>query len=311
MNKLEASFVLLSVTFFWGIQYIFLGNIPDGISTFAFLTLTNAIGFGLVASVFFKEFSRVTKKLVWKSFLTAVLLFGFNVFLTMGSRSLDTSTASFLAAAYIIFIPAVMVAFRKKIYRRNVAGVLAALFGIFLATGLGSGGGSGNGGFAGIDIGILYLLGADIFFAVYIVLLEELAGDLSPVLLSMGQMFFGALFGLAGWLVVQPETMINLPVDPQFWASVLVIAVFIRGFTTVMQVYAQRYVSALHASLIFSMEIIFTLISMQFLPALLGETREPLTVSKVCGCLVIIAGALVSEGVICIPPGTGGKRGNT
>ena len=72
MNKLEASFVLLSVTFFWGIQYMFLGNIPEGISTFAFLTLTNAIGFILVASVFYKEFMRITRKLVWKSFLTAV-----------------------------------------------------------------------------------------------------------------------------------------------------------------------------------------------------------------------------------------------
>lgn len=299
MNKLEACFVLLSVTFFWGIQYMFLGNIPDGISTFAFLTLTNAIGFLLVASVFLKEFMRVTKKLVWKSFLTAVLLFGFNVLLTMGSRSMETSTASFLAAAYIIFIPAVMVVFRKKIYRRNVAGVLMALAGIFLATGLGFG--VGSGGFGGIQTGIFYLLGADLFFAVYIVVLEELAGDLSPVLLSMGQMFFGALFGLSGWLVVQPETIVHLPMDPQFWASVLVIAVFIRGFTTVMQVYAQRYVSALNASLIFSTEIIFTLISMQFLPLLLGEEREPLTVSKICGCLAIIGGALVSEGVLRIP----------
>ena len=236
MNKLEACFVLLSVTFFWGIQYMFLGNIPDGISTFAFLAMTNAIGFLLVASVFLKEFMRVTRKLVWKSFLTAVLLFGFNVLLTMGSRSLETSTASFLAAAYIIFIPAVMVVFRKKVYRRNAAGVLMALIGIFLATGIGSGNGAGTGRLTGIPIGILYLIGADIFFAVYIVVLEELAGGLSPVLLSMGQMFFGSLFGLAGWLVVQPETIVHLPMDPQFWASVLVIAVFIRGFTTVMQV---------------------------------------------------------------------------
>lgn len=295
MNKLEASFVLLSVTFFWGIQYMFLGNIPDGISTFAFLTLTNAIGFVLVASVFYKEFLRITKKLVWKSFLTAVLLFGFNVLLTMGSRAMETSTASFLAAAYIIFIPGVMVVFGKKIYRRNVIGVLMALFGIFLATGIGAGGG---GGLLGLNRGIFFLLGADIFFAVYIVVLEELAGDLSPVLLSMGQMFFGALFGLSGWLVVQPETIVNLPMAPQFWASVLVIAVFIRGFTTVMQVYAQRYVAALNASLIFSTEIIFTMISMQFLPVLLGEAGEPLTVTKVCGCLSIIVGALVSEGVV-------------
>jgi len=300
MNKLEASFVLLSVTFFWGIQYMFLGNIPEGISTFAFLTLTNAIGFILVASVFYKEFMRITRKLVWKSFLTAVLLFGFNVLLTMGSRSMETSTASFLAAAYIIFIPAVMVVLRKKIYRRNVAGVLMALVGIFLATGIGFG--AGGGGMTGLSGGIFYLLGADIFFAVYIVVLEELAGDLSPVLLSMGQMFFGSLFGLYGWLVVQPETIVNLPMETQFWASVLVIAVFIRGFTTVMQVYAQRYVSALNASLIFSMEIIFTLVSMQFLPLLLGEEREPLTAAKVCGCLCIIVGALVSEGAIRIPP---------
>ena len=51
MNKLEANISLLAITFFAAIQYVFLANIPADVSSFAFLAITNLIGF-LFAAVF-------------------------------------------------------------------------------------------------------------------------------------------------------------------------------------------------------------------------------------------------------------------
>ncbi len=289
MSKLEANLVLLSVTFFWGIQYIFMGNIPDDISTFAFLTLTNGIGFVILAVVFADEVRKLTRKIVKSGVLLAVLLFGANTLLTIGSRVMDASSVSFFAAANIVFVPIFMRFLGKKISLNNWAGILIVLIGLLLATGA---------QLNGMGEGVLVVVVADVFSAAYIVVLGQVIGNVNPILTSICQMFFGTLLGLAGWVFVQPETLMTLPRDLRFWSSVLVIAVFVRGFTTIMQVYAQRYVSALAASLIFSLEIVFTLMTSLFLPLMLGGEAETLTAYKVIGCMLILLGVLTSDGTL-------------
>lgn len=289
MSKLEANLVLLSVTFFWGIQYIFLGNIPDDISTFAFMALTNGIGFIILAVVFFDELRKLTRKIIKNGLLLAVLLFGANLLITAGSRSLDASTASFFAAANIVFVPVFMLFFGKKVSAHNLVGIVIVLLGLLFATGA---------RLDGIGYGVLVIAVADVLSAAYIVVLGQVIGSINPILTSLCQMFFGTLFGLAGWLIAQPETLFSLPSDIQFWSSVLVIAVFVRGFTTVMQVYAQRYVSALNASLLFSFEIVFTLLSSLFLPLMIGSEPETVTPYKLVGCVLILLGVLTSDGSV-------------
>lgn len=289
MSKLEANLVLLSVTFFWGIQYVFLGNIPDDISTFAFMALTNGIGFVILTAVFTGELRKLTRKIVKNGLLLAVLLFGANLLITVGSRSLDASTASFFAAANIVFVPVFMLFFGKRASAHNVAGVVIVLLGLLFATGA---------HFDGMGYGVLVIAAADVLSAAYIVVLGQIIGSVNPILTSLCQMFFGTLFGLAGWLAAQPETLFSLPRDISFWSSVLVIAVFVRGFTTVMQVYAQRYVSALNASLLFSFEIVFTLLSSLFLPLMLGSEPEVITPYKLVGCALILLGVLTSDGTV-------------
>lgn len=289
MSKLEANLVLLSVAFFWGIQYVFLGNIPDDISTFAFLALTNGIGFVILAAVFASEMRKLTRKIVKNGLLLAALLFGANALLTAGSRLLDASSVSFFAAANIVFVPFFMRFFGKKATLHNWLGVAIVLLGLLFATGA---------RLDGMGPGVLVVAASDVLSAAYIVVLGQIIGNVNPILTSLCQMFFGTLFGLAGWLIAQPETLLTLPRDLQFWSSVLVIAVFVRGFTTIMQVYAQRYVSPLGASLIFSLEIVFTLLTSLFLPVMLGDEPETLTFYKVAGCALILLGVLTSDGVV-------------
>lgn len=293
MNKLEANLVLLSVAFFWGIQYVFFSGLPEGISTFAFMALTYALGFLLVAVVFWKELWKLTRRLVKQSLLMAVFLFAANALLTYGSRSLDPAISGFLASAYIIFVPLALLLFKQKATRSNLAGMALAVAGLGIAAGF---------GFSGsLTAGVLPVLAGDMLFALYLVVVDKAAGDANPVLLSMGQMGFSALFALAGWLVVQPSTLLHLPADTAFWESVLMVAVFIRAFTTVMQVYAQRYVSAMNTSLILSTETVFALVTAPLLMPLLGGAAALITCPKLLGCLALVCGVLVSAGIIRLP----------
>ena len=45
MNKIEANISLLAITFLATVQYIFLAGVPDDLSNFAFLSITNLISF--------------------------------------------------------------------------------------------------------------------------------------------------------------------------------------------------------------------------------------------------------------------------
>ena len=86
MNKLEANVSLFVITFFAAIQYVFLKNIPSSVSHFAYLFITNLIGFILIFIVFFGELFRLDRKQIGQSFLLSLELFGYNIFMLMGSR---------------------------------------------------------------------------------------------------------------------------------------------------------------------------------------------------------------------------------
>lgn len=313
MSKLEANLVLLSITFFWSIQYTFFPNVSEDISTFVLLTLTNAIGFLLALVLFGKELNKLTRKIVKQGLLLAALLFATKTFFMLGSVSLESEVTSFCSETYIVFIPLLMLCFRKKVKRHHWAGVAIVVTGLLLATGVHLHGIS-----RGLVKGILFIALSNLSFALYMVVLEQNIDKANPILVALGQMFFMIFFGLTGWVVVQPETLFALPMDVQFWSRVLVVAVFVRGFTTIMQIYAQRYISALSASLIFSLETVFTLLISLIFPALPGMaphsftpvspcplTGTPfglalpyVTIYKAIGCLLILLGVLVSDGTL-------------
>lgn len=289
MKKKTANSALLSIAFLWSTQYIFFSNIPEEISSFAFLALTNIIGFLLTLVLFPKSLYRLTKKIVWHSLLLGSLLFLFNIMLISGSRMIDYTNSAFLASAYIVFIPVIFIFFGKKVTRNSIYAIIITLFGIFLGTD------AYLTNFT--QTGCLFVLIADFFFALYMVIVGIIAKKDDPLILSIGQMFFVAFFSFIAWMYVQPSTIMQLPTNGYFWVDVFAIAVFIRSYSTIMQIYAQRQVSAINASLIFSMEIVFTIIASTFLPGLLGDENNQITPINLLACLFIILGIIVSEGL--------------
>jgi len=90
---------------------------------------------------------------------------------------------------------------------------------------------------------------------------------------------------------------LTLPSAPAFWGSVIFISFFIRGLYSVIQIYAQRYVSALNTSLVFSTEIIMTMAATPVLSKLFNMQTEKgnFTVFRIIGAIVMVVGILVSD----------------
>lgn len=289
MNRIQANISLLAITFLSGIQYAFLKNVPDTVSSFAFLFVTNFLGLLLCLVFLGRELYRATFRQVMYSAVLAGLLLGFNFFMLLGSSGLDTTTIGFTVSAYIIFVPLVSLLFKKTVTKFQIAAILIVLVGLAVSMGV------DPGGF--FNENILYLLVSDVFFAAFIVLLGEISVQMNPAVLALGELFFGSVFSFFCWML-HDRGSLSLPGDAAFWTSAFFIAFFIRGMYGIVQVYAQRYVNAVYASLIFSTEIIFTLFMAPVLSALIGTEMEQITAFKIAGCLVIISGVLTADGTL-------------
>jgi drug/metabolite transporter (DMT)-like permease len=290
MNQVEANLSLLIITFFAAIQYVFLANVPESVSNFAFLTITNLIGFGIALALFWGELFRINKKQILQSVILSAELFGFNLFVLLGTSGVSATVSSCVLSIYFVFIPVFSFVFlNKKPDKFSLIGIGVVLVGLFLIM---------NTDVAGmIDVHILYLVIADAFFAMYIMTTGHFAAKSNPSILAMGQMFFNAIFALLFWLGEAriTNTPISLPSDAAFWGSVLFISFFIRGLYGVVQIYAQRYVSELNTSLIFSSEIVITMLMSPVLALLFGTEAEVITLWKVTGAIVMVAGILLAD----------------
>ena len=292
MSKLEANISLFIITFFAAIQYAFLSGVPDSVSYFAFLCITNLIGFLIVLAMFFNELFRLDANLVRQSALLSAELFGFNLFILFGANGLDTTITACVLSSYFVFVPPLAyLVFKQKPDQYSLVGIAIVLIGIFFMM---------NCNIRGLlKINILYLLIADIFFAIYILTAGHFTAGSNPSILALGQLYFSFIFALVCWtaeMVLKKQTM-SVPRSPAFWGSVIFISFFIRSLYSVVQIYAQRYVTALNTSLIFSTEIIMTMAATPVLNKLfeLPAAEGNVTAHRIIGAVIMVIGILASD----------------
>lgn len=293
MNRTEASVSLFIITFFSAIQYAFLAGVPDSVSDFAFLFITGLVGFLITFLLFFNELFRLDKKQVLQGLAMAAETLAFNLFLLLGSSGVGATVSSCVVSAYFMFIPLLsFLLFRQKPDRNTLVGIAIVLVGLFFmmdadAAGL-------------MNIHIFYLLVADMFFALYIITAGHFTVRSNPAILVMGERLFSCLIALILWAVESTWTggAMTLPAAPEFWGSVLFMGFFMRGLYSVVQLYAQRYLSPLTTSLIFSTEIIMTMAASPLLVLVFRAAPESITPLRILGAAVMVAGILTADGQV-------------
>ena len=103
-----ATLGLVLITILAAIQYVFLQNVPDTVSTFAFVCVTNVIGFVILGALQFRKLAAISRRTLLKGILFAAELIGFNSFLLLGSRHLDAVVISSVVSFYFVFITPIL-----------------------------------------------------------------------------------------------------------------------------------------------------------------------------------------------------------
>jgi len=281
---------LIFITFLSAIQYVFLQNVPDSISTFAFICITNVIGIVLLGITQLKKLRDIKKTTLRKGMLLAAELMGYNFFVLLGSKNIDAVIISSVVSLYFVFITPLLLLLKKKVnFFSGIATVIAIIALILMF------GGDTEALFTSANV--FYLIIADIFFAAYVVSVSLLGEGEDSMRLTISQMFFAGVFALAGWVVesLTGHGTLSLPTNYQFWISALFIGIFIRAVYGLLQITCQKYVSALSASLIFASEIIITLITNPIMCSVFGMEYTPATGFQIAGCILFIIAALMVD----------------
>ena len=255
---------------------------------FATTFICNAIATVILAACFFKrikkEMSKSSRKILLKCLLLGALNCAYNALYLYGLKSFDVSTGAFTFSMTVVVLPVVLITMRKTVGAKTWISVALVLTGIIIALG---------GNLAHIPYtGLLFMFLGCIIRSVFIVKLNDFAREHDSITLSVFISAFVALFSFIIWFVLQPSTFSTIPWSGTIIASLFIHAYFIVAFAQTLNIFAQRRATAAESTVIYSLEIVFSLIWGAVLPENLVERAIP-TPFHIIGAVLIVAGSLV------------------
>ncbi len=288
MNRLQANLCLICVTLCWSTEVIIFSCIPDDVLPFATTCICNVIAAVILGLCFFKriksELRRDAKRILLRCLLLGFLNCGYNALYLYGLKFFDVSTGAFTFSMTVVVLPVVLLTMKKSVGAKTWISVILVLLGIVCALG---------GNVEDIHpMGLAMMLMGCIVRAVFIVKLNDYAKEHDSVTLSTLISVFVAVISLIIWFVLQPATFATIPWSSTIIASLFIHAYFIIAFTQTLNIFAQKRATATEATIIYSLEIVFSLIWGVILPQTLIDRVIP-TPFHIIGAVLIVAGSLI------------------
>lgn len=272
-----ALLAVIAVTVVWGVTFV---QVKDAVAIyplFAFLAVRYAIATGALALAGGWRV-RTLGRSGWAAGAVVGGLLGLGIGLqTAGLERTTVSSTGFITGLYVVLTPLFgLVLFRTAIAAEVWLGVGFALVGLAMLSGVQVGTTGGN----------LLVLASAAAQALQIVALERYARRYDAIALTLVQM----VVCLAGFLAIALALgQLEVPRGRTVWGALLVTGVFASALAYLIQVWAQRRLSAARIAIVFSLETVFAGIFGYWLS---GDRLGWLGWG---GCAVIFAGIVVAE----------------
>ena len=215
--------------------------------------------------------------------LLAVLNASYNALYLYGTKSFDVASGAFTFCMTVVVLPVVLLTMRRKISMETWISVALVFLGIVIALGP---------SLRGEQLPGLAFMGAGCLVrAIFIVLLADMAKKYDPIAIAVFLQFFAGLFSLCGWFCEEPHLFLALPLSRSLLAAWAIYAYFIVAFAQSLNIFAMKRVTAANATVVYSMEIIFSITWGAILPAgLIANVK--LTPCILMGGLMVAGGSL-------------------
>jgi len=283
-RRLQADFALLVCAIIWGGSFIVVKDALADATVFMFMTLRFGLATLFLAAFSLSALRRRTPGMLRAGILLGALMFAGYALETAGLQFTSASKAAFITGSSVVWVPLLSATFgRVRMNAWICAGALAAFAGLYFvavpAEGLG-----------GLNRGDVLIAFCAIAFALHIIAAGTWArrhsvAALNTVQSAMTTVLSGSVLAAPAALHREaPRIIMNAGLA---WA-LFYAAVLSTALAFALQFWAQRYTTASHTAIVFSLEPVFA--------AILGwMVGEHLTGREFFGAGLIFVGILLAE----------------
>lgn len=298
-KKVRNSLVLVLAALIWGVAFVAQSKGGEAAGPYSFNCIRCIIG-GIVLIPVIKMLDKLgftSKKPVTKEQKKTLILGG----LSCGSALFVAGTlqqlgiyygsgagkAGFLTACYILLVPILSLFMKKRCGWNIWVAVSVAVIGLYLLC--------INGTF-GLQISDILLLLCALVFAVHILIIDRFSPLVDGVRLSCIQFFVSGLLGIMPMYFVEMKHSIEglrdwapMMASWDVWVPILYAGIMSCGVAYTLQIIGQNGLNPTVASLILSLESVFSVIA--------GGTllKESMSGKEVLGCVFILGAILLAQ----------------
>ncbi len=283
-TKSRAEAALLAMTFVWGSTFAVVKIGMRDVSPILLIAVRFLISATFYGAFFWRKIFPLRGAMVAKGAILGLFLFLGFVAQNIGLLYTTASKSAFITGMMVVFVPLLQVVIERRAPKPgNILGVVIVSAGLWFLTSPGG---------AAFNIGDALTIVCSILFAVYIVYLDVISRDMTPLQLTFLQMASTAVFSsIAVALVETPRW--------EFTGSLVVSMLYLTFLATVLTTYVQtrfqKETTPTRAVIIFTLEpVIASVIAYLLLSEAMGALG-------ILGGALIIAGVLVSEFSDAIP----------
>ena len=278
MSRRIANFLFVLATISWASSYLFTKFAVNELQPFTLIAMRFSIAFIVTFALFYRKLLPVSKDTLKASaVLGALMCLMFTIF-NVVLKTVNPSTAGFLLATTVVFVPLIMMLFTRELPQRQIKiGTIVTFTGLSIFMFNGS---------LFIDSGVILCLVTALLFASHLVVNNRFTKSHDALQLGVFQLGFASLFGGIFMLLFEQP---HVPTSKLGWVSIIVLAVICSAFGFVVQSVAQKYTSAEETGFILALEPVF---SAFFAYLALGEV---LANREWIGALIVLIGVFIAS----------------
>ena len=298
-RKVRNSCLLILTALIWGIAFVAQTTGGDAIGAFSFNCIRSLIG-GLVLIPVIRVLDTKTDRkpktaAEKKTLLTGGIACGCVMFVASSFQQLginlgtEAGKAGFLTACYILLVPILGLFLKKKCGWNIWVGVVMTLVGLYLLCM------NGTTGFSLRFSDGLVIIGS-VCFSLHILLVDYFSPLVDGVCLSSIQFIVSGLIGLIPTFFVDMHHSLTgfytwLPALQSWdaWLPILYAGVMSCGVAYTLQIIGQNGLNPTIASLLMSLESVFSVLAGWII---LGQK---LTTREILGCIIIFAAIVLAQ----------------
>ena len=272
-----ALLALIAVTVVWGVTFVQVKDAVEVYPLFAFLAVRYAIAAGVLGVVAMPRVRALGRSGLLAGGVLGVLL-GVGIGLqTAGLERTTVSSTGFITGLYVVLTPLFgLVLFRTRVGLEVWLGVVLSVTGLAMLSGV----------HVGSTTGDLLVLASTSAQALQIVMVERYANRYDAIALTFVEM---ATCCLGFFAITLALGDLSVPRGWTVWGALLVTGVFASALAYLIQIWAQRRLSAARIALVFALETVFAGIFGYWLS---GDRLGALGWG---GCAAILGGIVLAE----------------